>query len=491
MKFKLFGIVMVVALASSNLSAQTFSVLHFFDQSKGTGFTYTNADGANSYAGFALSGNTLFGTTSLEGANGSGTIFSVSTDASDNFSLLHVCSTNYADGQNPSAILLLSGNLLFGTTYGGGTNRYGTVFSLNTNDDSFHVIHNFTNSPDGAYPYGVMVLLNNTFYGTTSQGGTNSYGTVFSMGTNGSNFKILHSFTNSPDGEYPLAGLVYSGGTLFGTTWRGGTKGYGTLFSLATNGAGFKVFHNFTNSPDGAYPQADLILSSSGGTIYGVTGSGGTNNNGMVFSVNTNGNNLINLHSFSAAYYNNSVGAYTNIDGAGPDAGMALAGDTLYGTAVGGGSGGNGTVFSISTNGNNFTLLHTFAASQQITGHLGFTIVVNADGANPEGDLLLSSNVLYGSTYNDGMGANGTVFSINLEPSLLVSNIVPNLDGSMNISFSGGANETYLVQAATNLTPPVNWRNISTNTADVNGFWEISDTDTKAYPIKFYRASTH
>src|SRR5881396_927536 len=81
------------------------------------------------------------------------------------------------------------------------------------------------------------------------------------------------------------------------------------------------------------------------------------------------------LHSFTAA--TGSSGIYTNSDGVGPEAGLILSGNTLYGTATGGGSSGNGTVFAVKTDGTGFTNLHTFAGS---------------DGHYLSAGLLLSGN---------------------------------------------------------------------------------------------------
>lgn len=94
-------------------------------------------------------------------------------------------------------------------------------------------------------------------------------------------FTNLHSFTYS-DGINPYAGLVLSGSTLFGTAGNGGNSYDGTVFAVNTNGTGFTTPHTFTNSPDGFSPHAGLI--SSGNTLYG-TANGGTNGTGLVFSL--------------------------------------------------------------------------------------------------------------------------------------------------------------------------------------------------------------
>src|SRR5262249_41174766 len=150
-----------------------------------------------------------------------------------------------------------------------------------------------------------------------------------------------------------------------------------------TNGTGFTNLHNFTavhtnssgvsTNSDGASPRAVLLLS--GSTLYGTASSGGAGG-GSVFAVNTNGTNFRVLHSFTATHTNSS-GIPTNGDGANPYAGLILSGNTLYGTASGGGTGGAGTVFAVDTDGTGFTILHSFAATS------GFAPYTNIDGAGP------------------------------------------------------------------------------------------------------------
>src|SRR6266446_9978976 len=107
------------------------------------------------------------------------------------------------------------------------------------------------------------------------------------------------------------------------------------------------------------------------------------------------------LHSFTATSTNSS-GAYTNSEGAGPAAALISnsTGDTLYGTAEGGGGSGGSTVFAVHTDGTAFTAVHSFLWS---------------DGANPQAELLLSGHTLYGTASGGGDGGGGTVFAINTD----------------------------------------------------------------------------
>ena len=145
----------------------------------------------------------------------------------------------------------------------------------------------------------------------------------------------------------------------------------------------FTLLHSFTGASDGGRSVAELTLS--GDTLYGTAQSGGNSGGGTVFSVKTNGTGFTILHPFTATV-NNGSGNLTNGDGAIPYAGLTLSGDTLYGTASGGGNSGNGTVFSIKTNGTGFTILHSFTARVEVFSGGSFT---NGDGSGPLGTLLL------------------------------------------------------------------------------------------------------
>src|ERR1039457_5061361 len=202
---------------------------------------------------------------------------------------------------------------------------------------TFTTLHSF-NYSDGNYPVAGLILSGNTLYGTAEGGGSSGDGTVFAVNTDGTGFTNLHSFTATSahppyansDGRNPFAGLILSGNTLYATAKEGGSLGYGTVFAVNTNGTSFTNLHNLAGGSDGALPDAGLLLS--GDTLYGTAQQGGSSGNGTVFRLNTNGTGFTNLHSFTV----NTAG--TNSDGAYPYAGLILSGNTLYGTASGGGS---------------------------------------------------------------------------------------------------------------------------------------------------------
>ena len=171
-----------------------------------------------------------------------------------------------------------------------------------------------------------MINVNGTLYGTTVYGGStvfNGFGTVYSISTTGKE-TILHSFDANPDGANPYAGLVDVNGTLYGTTSNDGACAFcGTVYSITTSGS-FKVLHDFGSGSDGEYSFAGLIDVK--GTLYGTTVTGGgSSGNGTVFSITTTGKEKV-LYSFG-----------NSPDGATPEAGLIDVRGTLYGITIAGG----------------------------------------------------------------------------------------------------------------------------------------------------------
>jgi uncharacterized repeat protein (TIGR03803 family) len=459
------------------LTAQTFTTLYNFTDVQSS----TNTDGGYPVAGLVASGNTLYGTSTDGGTSQSGTVFSITTDET-NFITLHDFSGG-SDGATPYSSLILSGNKLYGTARDGGVAGYGTVFSLNTDGSGFVSLHGFSapssgTNGDGANPVGGLILSNNILYGTATMGGTSGYGTVFAINLNTTNFATLHSFTDGSDGAYPQAGLILSGGTLYGTAQNGGAANNGVVFALQINGSGFTNLHSFSKAAlnsatqtftnsDGTYPQGELVLS--GNTLYGTAEEGGTGGNGTVFAVNTSGLDFATLHSFKAP--SNPFGTGTNPDGGSPLAGLILLGNTLYGTAYSGGSSGYGTVFQINTGGSLFRTLHSFTAAG--------SSAMNIDGARPYGGLLLSGDALYGTTEDGGSGGNGTIFSVTIVPQLAIT-----VSGS-NVILMWPTNTTgFTLQATTSLLAP-NWSTVSPGPVPING--QNTVTTSVSGPQMFYR----
>jgi uncharacterized repeat protein (TIGR03803 family) len=232
------------------------------------------SDGANPWAGLIDVNGTLYGTTAAGGSSNAGTVYSITTSGSEK--VLYSFGTRAFDGYIPEAGLIEVKGTLYGTTSIGGANRCfsniscGVVFSVSTTGME-NVLYNFAGYADGAHPQTGLTNVKGTLYGTTYNGGSScDCGTVFSVSTTGSE-KVLYNFGNG-SGVYPLAGLVDVNGTLYGTTSFGGASNKGTVYSVSTGGVG-NVLYSFGAAPDGAAPFASLINRK--GTLYGTTSEGG------------------------------------------------------------------------------------------------------------------------------------------------------------------------------------------------------------------------
>ncbi|MGA9946401.1 MAG: choice-of-anchor tandem repeat GloVer-containing protein, partial [Candidatus Cybelea sp.] len=247
--------------------------------------------------------------------------------------------------------------------------------------------------PNGSHPAARLLDVNGTLYGTTFDGGSSRKGTIYRVSTRGAE-SVLHSFRGGLDGAYPSAGLIDVKGTLYGTTSQGGGSGCpygvgcGTVYSVSTSGAE-KVLYAFKNGDDGASPLADLTDLS--GTLYGTTSQGGRSacimhvtGCGTVFKVTTSGKETV-LHNF----LNGSDGAF-------PLGDLIEVEGVLYGTTASGGSGyDTGTVFSI-----------TLAGMEKVL----YAFQWDVGGRYPGSGLVDVDGMLYGTTSGGGLGYPGCSF---------------------------------------------------------------------------------
>src|SRR5262249_34708603 len=142
-----------------------------------------------------------------------------------------------------------------------------------------------------------VILLGNTLYGATSDGGDYDNGTVFAINTDGTQFKTLYSFRGGSDGRGAIIGFFLSSNTLYWAAFSGGS-GNGTAFKISTDGTGFTILHEFNGDSDGSVPYGKVLLSSN--TLYGTAyQGGGISSNGTVFAMNADGTAFRILHSFT------------------------------------------------------------------------------------------------------------------------------------------------------------------------------------------------
>jgi uncharacterized repeat protein (TIGR03803 family) len=395
--------------------------------------TLINFDGAVGYSNdgtgpegdlIADSNGDLFGTTGGGGVGtpanpANGTVFEIKKTAGGYASSpTTLVSFNLDDPdapQTPMAGLLADANGdLFGTTYLGGANGFGTVFEIKKAAGGYAgkatTLISFSNNADGAEPKGSLIAdANGDLFGTTYLGGAEdadglSHGTLFEIAKTAAGYAstptTLISFSGD-DGDAPVASLIAdANGDLFGTTELGGLDGGGTVFEIKKTAAGYANTPTTLVNFEVEVPVGSLIADSRG-DLFGTTEAGGANNGGTVFEIVKTaagyGSTPITLASFQDLS-----------DGLSPLGSLIMdANGDLFGTT----SGTTASPFNLpATDGTVFEIKKT------ATGYASASALVffdGADGATPVASLLAdASGHLFGTTSAGGPNGGGTVFEV-------------------------------------------------------------------------------
>ena len=271
---------------------------------------------------------------------------------------------------------------------------------------TYRVLYNFTGGQDGAFPESLAMGRAGNLYGTASAGGSSGHGTVFKFSTG--SLTSLYSFADSGYGDYPYPMhqiMVGRDGTLYGTAKYGG--GSGTVFNLRPLATACKtalcpwtqtVLYRFTGGTDGANPTGVPVFDGAG-NIYGTTLYGGSGpcdyppyGCGVVYKLTPS----------SGTWTESVLYSFNGSDGYYPSSGMIFdaAGD-LYGTTMGGGDFGAGTVFTLAPSGSGwaYSAIHSFDY-QKDEGYFPFGNLISDHAGN-----------LYGST-GSGLSGGGTIFQL-------------------------------------------------------------------------------
>ncbi|MGA2759839.1 MAG: choice-of-anchor tandem repeat GloVer-containing protein [Candidatus Cybelea sp.] len=317
------------------------------------------------------------------------------------------------DGGGPNGALVFdaSGNA-FGTTHFGGNDSCGgsvgggcgVVFELSPNKSgswSETPLHTFDDNSDGGFPNaGIILDKNGNAFGTASTGGSTQCsigcGVVYELSKNsGWTESVLHTFVQS-DGEFPNAVLLPSkSGTLYSTTWYGGSSGNGTVFSLAPGSSGWTehVLYSFEGTSDGSAPAAGVIADRAG-NLYGTTYKYDGDNDGVAYELQK-----------KPRWKDRDLYTFTNNGGGeNPYAGLVMtARGTFYGTAIESGPDDGGVAYELVRGKGRLwkeTVLHAFGAA--------------GDGNSPYGGLVADkSGNLFGTTVFGGTNNAGIVYELN------------------------------------------------------------------------------
>lgn len=261
------------------------------------------------------------------------------------------------------------------------------------------VLHTFSGSPaDGAFPDDQSRLLYHagTLYGVTSEGGTTGFGVLFSIQPDGQNFQVLRSFFPPTDGVFPAGPLSLVGDRLYGTAPFAGALDAGVVYGFGLNDSSLDPLVSFDipNGLPGSLASPRGRVAHSGGTLFGVTFDGGQSGAGGLFSVSTTGEDFVVLHEFPG----------TDSGGGFPNSGVVISGNRLFGVAPGGTFNDVGVLYSYDLDDSGVQVLHQFGGGP-------------TDGDDPSGHLLLDGSTLYGVTDDGGPTDDGTVYRIDADGS--------------------------------------------------------------------------
>jgi uncharacterized repeat protein (TIGR03803 family) len=289
----------------------------------------------------AFYGTTTYGGEPISFATpGNGTIFRI--DAAGNLTVLFVFPGGER-GFRPNPLMVGRDGALYGTAVGGSmtySSLPGIVYRFDPATRDYRILHTFVTRDglylDGRDPTGTLFQASDGFfYGTTNQGGPSNSGVVYRVDAAG-NFSVFHAFGVN-EGSEAKAGVFQASDGLFYGTLEQGSYG-GRIFRL--DGAGnFTALWSFgPYSSDGWRPVTNPIEGRDG-FFYGTTPRGGgtatTGSDGVVYRMSRSGSLTV-LHSFSGA------------DGIAPYASPVQGNDgLLYGSTVGGGANGLGTLFKL------------------------------------------------------------------------------------------------------------------------------------------------
>lgn len=393
--------VIVLAFASALVltqfaSAQTFQVLH--------NFTGGYDGGTPPYTLTQDAAGHFFGTASMGGKNGDGTVFRFER-VNANWVLLPAYNFSGQDGQPGWGVTLAPDGTIYtvasyASVFGG---PCGTAIHLRpspipprSTDMTWKetVLRTYVKNQEGCPTGNLLLDSAGNLYGVTQDGGPHGWGSVFELTRNGSVWTetILYAFQGQADGGAPYSGLITDTvGNLYGTASAAGADGKGVVFELKPSGGSWteQVLYTFQGGNDGGQPVAGLIFDNSG-NLYGATASWGSGGGGTVFKLAPSGGSW----SYSV------LASFTGSDG--PVASVTLdSSGNLYGTTFRDDSYGYGSVFKLTPSGAGWTYtdLHDFTGG--------------TDGGYPGGGVVLdSSGNLYGTAVTGGTNGFGVLYEI-------------------------------------------------------------------------------
>jgi uncharacterized repeat protein (TIGR03803 family) len=262
---------------------------------------------------------------------------------------------------------------LYGMTQYGGPDHKGSIFHFTPSTQIVTVDYNFPVKVKGTRPKCDIVSGHNgKYYGTTTKGGANDFGVIFSWDSLTSAYNELYDFTGS-DGNDARGGMVLYNGKLYGMTDLGGVNNFGVIYECDITANAYTKKYDM-DSTNGKNPDGSLTLV--GNTFYGFTHNGGTNDKGVLFEWNPATNVYTKKYDFDG------------INGANPVGKLVLYNNKFYAMTNTGGTSNQGVIYEWNYNTNTYTKNHDFNG---------------IDGEHPMGFLSMYNNKFYGVTFEGGI----------------------------------------------------------------------------------------
>jgi uncharacterized repeat protein (TIGR03803 family) len=403
-----------------HLDGSDFETIQFFDVTGGEG----------TLPGKLIQGRdgNLYGITSDGGrSNDTGVVYQLNTNGTG-YSQLFSFSTVAA--HTPTDLIEGRDGFLYATTlWGGGAGGRGVVVRIPKDGSSGEVLRVFAGLSEGSNPQAIVHAADGRLYVTVAnEGPFHANGFVFSMRTDGSDYRVVRAFSLS-DGS-PRRLIEGSDGWLYGTT----VSGSGSLFRLHPTGNQFSLLHDGVNHT--------TIFEGKDGLLYGATSSGGS---GTLFKISKNGENYARFLDLPGT---NQINVVDLVEG---------ADSLLYGI-------GSGMMFRVERNGERFAVLSRFTGTNR-----GPTL--------PQSLVAATDLAMYLATYSGGEMNMGTILKFVPPPDIQIS-VLPDL---MRVSALGLPTRSLRIEASPDLA---NWTTLGPTS--VTGRLSV---DQKAPSgTRFYRA---
>jgi len=409
-RFLLLSMLLLTAWGINKAKAQYTMLTNFAGDGSFTGANPQNDQNLLS------DGTYLYGMTYYGGANGYGTVFKIKIIDNTYTKLMDFAGAS--NGAYPLSSLIKDGAYLYGTTSQGGTNDYGTAFKIKISDNTYTKIIDFAGVSNGREPYGSLISDGTYLYGMTKDGGANDKGTAFKIKISDNSYTKIIDFEGTSNGSYPMGTFITDGTYLYGMTYTGGENGDGTAFKIKISDNSYTKIIDFEGGSHSARPMGSLI--SDGNYLYGMTQRSGISDNGTVFKIKISDNTYTKIMDFDGVS-----------NGREPYGSLISDGTYLYGMTKGGGANELGTAFKIKISDNIYTRIYDFVGA--------------SNGSLPMGSPVSDGIYLYGITYNGGTNNKGTVYKLKISDNSFTK--IMDFEGASNGSYPLGkliSDGTYL-----------------------------------------------